>query len=144
MRLIILFTCCFIFFNCDNTSKTKKPAWLHGNWIRINDKPDKITYEFWKDDFSGIGFTLKEKDTVFKETLNIITKNDSLYLQVTGVNEKPTLFKFTQQTDSSFTAENKLNKFPKMITYWKENNFLKAKVANDEFSVDFIFKKMIN
>ena len=84
------------------------------------------------------------KDTVFKETLNIITKNDSLYLQVTGVNEKPTLFKFTQQTDSSFTAENKLNEFPKMITYWKENNFLKAKVANDEFSVDFIFKKMIN
>ena len=144
MRLIILFACCFIFFNCDNTSKTKKPTWLHGNWIRINDKPDKITYEFWKDDFSGIGFTLKEKDTVFKETLNIITKNDSLYLQVTGVNEKPTLFKFTQQTDSSFTAENKLNEFPKMITYWKENNFLKAKVANDEFSVDFIFKKMIN
>ncbi|KAF9660009.1 hypothetical protein HER15_13510 [Tenacibaculum mesophilum] len=65
-----------------------------------------------------------------------------MFLQVTGVNETPTLFAFTQQTDTSFTAENKLNEFPKTIQYWKGNNLLKAKVSNDKFSIDFVFKKM--
>ncbi|WP_133534604.1 DUF6265 family protein [Tenacibaculum caenipelagi] len=141
MRFLLLFITGFLLFSCQNTTEFKKPTWLFGKWKRINNQPDKFTYEFWNDDFSGIGFTLKEKDTVFKEVLHIITKNDSLFLQVTGVNENPTLFAFIQQTDTSFTAENKQNEFPKTIHYWKENNQLKAKVANDEFSIDFVFEK---
>ncbi|RSC96081.1 DUF6265 family protein [Tenacibaculum singaporense] len=142
MRFLLLFITGFLLFSCQNTAEIKKPTWLIGKWKRTNNQPDKLTYEFWNDDFSGIGFTLKEKDTVFKEVLHIITKNDSLFLQVTGVNENPTLFVFTQQTDTSFTAENKQNEFPKTIQYWKENNQLKAKVANDEFSIDFVFDKI--
>ncbi|WP_428740866.1 hypothetical protein [Tenacibaculum sp.] len=141
MRFLLLFITGFLLSSCQNATEIKKPTWLFGKWKRINNRPDKFTYEFWNDDFSGIGFTLKEKDTVFKEVLHIITKNDSLFLQVTGVNENPTLFAFTQQTDTSFTAENKQNEFPKTIRYWKENNQLKATVANDEFSIDFVFKK---
>ncbi|AZJ36629.1 DUF6265 family protein [Tenacibaculum singaporense] len=142
MRFLLLFITGFLLFSCQNTAEIKKPTWLIGKWKRTNNQPDKLTYEFWSNDFSGIGFTLKEKDTVFKEVLHIITKNNSLFLQVTGVNEAPTLFVFTQQTDTSFTAENKLNEFPKVIQYWKENNQLKAKVANDEFSIDFVFDKI--
>ena len=142
MRFFLLFISGLLLFSCQNTVEIKKPTWLFGKWKRINNQADKLTYEFWSEDFSGIGFTLKEKDTVFKEVLHIITKNDSLFLQITGVNENPTLFAFTQQTDTSFTAENQLNEFPKTIQYWKENNQLKAKVSNDEFSIDFVFEKM--
>lgn len=142
MRFLILFITGFLLCSCQNTTEIKKPTWLLGKWKRINNQPEKLTYEFWNDGFSGIGFTLKEKDTVFKEVLDIIQKNDSLYLKVTGVNEKPTLFAFTKQTDTSFTAENKKNEFPKTIQYWTENNQLKAKVANDEFSIDFVFEKL--
>nr|BFF35321.1 hypothetical protein BACT7_01830 [Tenacibaculum mesophilum] len=92
--------------------------------------------------FLELVFPYKKNDTVFEEVLHIITKNDSLFLQVTGVNETSTLFAFTQQTDTSFTAENKLNEFPKTIQYWKENNLLKANVSNDEFSIDFVFEKI--
>jgi len=142
MRFLGLFITGFLLFSCQNTVEIKKPTWLFGKWKRINNPSDKLTYEFWNADFSGIGFTLKEKDTLFKEVLHIITKNDSLFLQVTGVNENPTLFAFTQQTDTSFTAENQLNEFPKTIQYWKDKNQLKATVASDEFSIDFVFEKM--
>ncbi|MDX8553161.1 hypothetical protein MK851_05910 [Tenacibaculum sp. 1B UA] len=142
MRILILFFTCSLLFSCLQEKKIKKPTWLFGKWERVHNEAHKRTYEFWENDFSGIGFSLQKNDTVFKETLHIITKNDSLFLQVTGVNENPTLFAFTQQTDTSFTAENKLNEFPKTIQYWKENNLLKAKVSNDEFSIDFVFEKM--
>lgn len=142
MRILILFFTCTLLFSCQQEKKIKKPTWLFGKWERINNKPDKITYEFWKDDFSGIGFTLQKKDTVFKEVLHIVTKNDSLFLQVTGVNETPSFFAFTQQTDTSFTAENKQNEFPTSIRYWTENDQLKATVANDEFSIDFVFERL--
>lgn len=142
MRILILFFTCTLLFSCQQEKKITKPTWLFGKWKRIYNEADKRTYEFWKNDFSGIGFSLQKNDTVFKEVLHIITKNDSLFLQVTSVNETPTLFAFTQQTDTSFTAENKLNEFPKTIQYWKGNNLLKAKVSNDEFSIDFVFEKM--
>ena len=142
MRFFLLFISGLLLFSSQNTVETKKPTWLFGKWKRINNQADKLTYEFWSEDFSGIGFTLKEKDTVFKEVLHIITKNDSLFLQVKGVNETSTLFTFTQQTDTSFVAENPHNEFPKTIRYWKENNQLKAKVSSDEFSIDFVFEKM--
>nr|BFF38471.1 hypothetical protein BACY1_02760 [Tenacibaculum mesophilum] len=142
MRILILFFTCTLLFSCLQEKKIKKPTWLFGTWKRIYNEAGKRTYEFWENDFSGIGFSLQKNDTVFKEVLHIITKNDSLFLQVTGVNETSTLFAFTQQTDTSFTAENKLNEFPKTIQYWKENNLLKANVSNDEFSIDFVFEKM--
>ncbi|MEE9407050.1 MAG: hypothetical protein V3V28_03130 [Polaribacter sp.] len=74
--------------------------------------------------------------------MKIITKNDTLFLKVSGVNENSTLFKFTQQTYSSFVCENLQNEFPKKITYWLENKLLKAAVSNDDFKIDFIFKSI--
>lgn len=142
MRFLFLLLTCVFIFSCQLEKKTKKPSWLFGKWERTNEDAGKKTYEFWNDDFSGVGFTLQQKDTVFKEVMYIITKNDSLFLQVTGVNERPTLFAFIQQTDTSFTAENKQNEFPKTIRYWKENNQLKATVANDEFSIGFVFNPL--
>jgi hypothetical protein len=121
--------------------ETQKPSFLIGDWIRVNDKEGAITYEMWNFNLKGFGYTLKEKDTTFKEILSIFTIKDTLFLKVEGVNETPTLFKFTQQTDTSFVCENKENEFPKKIKYYLENNQLKAIVSADDFKIDFIFER---
>jgi hypothetical protein len=121
--------------------KTRQPSFLIGEWVRVNDKEGATTYEIWNSSLKGLGYTLKEKDTTFKETLSIVAINDTLFLQVEDLNENPTLFKFTQQTNTSFVCENKKNEFPKMIKYHLENDQLKAIVAADDFKIEFIFER---
>ena len=140
---LLLYTCCLLLMiSCKNEKKEiQKPSFLIGDWIRVNDKEGAITYEVWNTNLKGLGYTLKEKDTTFKETLSIVTIKDTLFLKVEGVNENPTLFKFTQQTNTSFVCENKKNEFPKMIKYYLENDQLKAIVAADDFKIEFIFER---
>lgn len=141
MRVFVLLFCLIFISSCKTEIKTQKPNFLIGDWIRINDKPDQVTYEIWKEDFTGLGITLKEKDTTFKEILSIVSINDTLTLKVEGVNETPTLFQFTSQTDTSLVAENPTHDFPTKIKYWLENKQLKAHVSNNQFGIDFIFEK---
>ena len=143
MKPLVIISCVFVFFCCTrNTEKIKKPDFLVGNWIRINEKKESKTYETCKKDLTGIGYTLQDKDTTFKEILKIISLNDTLFLSVRGNNKNITLFKITSQTDTSFIAENAKNEFPKKILYYKENNFLKAEVSIPDFKVDFIFESI--
>lgn len=145
MRLLFFFFSLVLLSSCSTKSKQTQPKWLIGDWERLNNKPMHKNYESWHLDSNnnliGIGFTLKEKDTTFKENIAIITINDSLFFQVTGVNENPTLFKFTQQSDSSFICKNPTNEFPKKISYTKSKNNLNAIVSNDEFKIEFLFKR---
>lgn len=142
MRKLLLIFSVFFIISCNQERKNlQKPNFLIGNWIRTNDKPNQKTFEFWKADYSGLGFTLQENDTIFKEHLKIINKNDSLYLEVSGVNESPVLFVFTNQTDTSFVCENPKNEFPKKITYYLDNKQLKAAVSNDDFNIEFVFER---
>ena len=142
IRAIIFFICLLFIFSCKTKTKPQKPEFLLGEWIRTNDKPGNITYEIWSKNFTGLGFTLKEKDTIFKEILSIVSINDTLTLKVEGVNETPTLFQFTSQTDTSFVAENPTHDFPTKIIYWLENKQLKAHVSNKEFGIEFVFEKL--
>ena len=123
------------------TTENKKPTFLIGDWIRTNNKKGTITYENWQTNFTGLGITLKDRDTTFKEILSIVSIKDTLFLKVEGVNETPTLFKFTSQTDSSFVAENPKNEFPKKILYYKDHNQLKAEVSSEDFKVEFVFER---
>ena len=141
MKKIIGFFIVSFLFSCSK-QELKKPDFLIGNWIRTNNILDKKTYEYWNADLTGIGFTLQKGDTVFKEILTILNSHNRLYLEVRGVNESPTLFKFKEQTGNSFTCENQANEFPKKIKYWIINDTLHAKVWNDEGSkIDFQFTK---
>ena len=142
MRLLIVFICLLITSSCKTKKKTQKPRFLIGKWERIYEKDGKNTFEIWNSNYTGLGFTLKNKDTAFKEILSIITINDTLTLKVVGVNDSPTLFKITHQTDTSFIAENPMHDFPTKIKYWLENKQLKAHVSNKEFGIDFVFKKI--
>ena len=78
--------CSFLLLVSCNTEKKKvqKPTFLVGNWVRINDKEGSITYETWHRNLKGLSYTLKEKDTTFKEILSIITIKDTLFLKVEG------------------------------------------------------------
>jgi len=142
MKKIIFLITIILISSCNTETKPQKPDFLLGKWIRTNDKPGSTSYEIWNKNFTGLGFTLKEKDTTFKEILSIISINDTLTLKVEGVNETPTLFQFTSQTDSSFVAENPTHDFPKKIKYWLENKQLKAHVSNKEFGIEFVFEKL--
>ena len=141
MRTIVLLVFLVLFSSCQTETTPQKPDFLLGKWIRTNDKPGNTTYEIWNNNFTGLGITLHEKDTTFKEVLSIVSINDTLTLQVEGVNETPTLFQFTSQTDTSFVAENPTHDFPTKIKYWLENKQLKAHVSNKEFGIEFIFEK---
>ncbi len=140
MRYYLIILISILLFSCQK--ETQKPNWLQGKWQRLNEKPTKTTFDFWNNDLTGIGFTLQENDTVFKETMSIVSIQNILHLKIVGVNEQPTLFKFTQQTDTSFVSENEQNEFPKKINYYMDGQQLKCKVSNDEFSIDFIFNKI--
>ncbi|CAM1345391.1 hypothetical protein [Tenacibaculum amylolyticum] len=140
MRYLFLFSILIICLSCSN--KSENPDFLVGKWKRVNNETGKNTYEIWNSNFSGLGYTLKDKDTVFKEDLNIVKLDGSTYLQVKGVNENPTFFKITELSKNSFTCYNNKNEFPKKISYWLENKQLYAKVSNDDFAIDFIFEKM--
>ena len=143
MRAFLILCSLILLISCKKEiKKNEKQIFLIGDWIRTNDKIGSKTYENWNKDLIGFGYTIKDKDTTFKEYMSIIKKNDTLFLKVDSVNEKSTYFKFTQQTDSSFICENPKNEFPKKIIYWLENNQLKATVSSDEFSIDFIFERL--
>ena len=132
----------YLFFSCKTEeNKLQKPSFLIGNWIQVNRTDSLTTFENWNEDYEGIGLTLNKRDTTFFERMQILEKDSLLYLKVSGVNKNATYFKFTSQTDSSFTAENSINEFPKKIRYYFEYNSLKADVSNEETSLNFVFEK---
>lgn len=144
MKSLLLFCSIFLLFSCKEAKKeVVKPSFLMGDWVRINNKKGTITYETWKTDYTGLGITLKEKDTTFKEILSIVAIKDTLFLKVEGVNENAIFFKFTSHTDTSFIAENPKNEFPKKIRYFKDKDLLKAEVSSKDFKIDFVFKKLV-
>lgn len=143
MKRVFLLCCLTILISCNTTShKPSKPDFLIGNWVRLNDTEGNKTFETWKTDFTGMGFSIKDEKTTFKELMSIVEINDTLHLKVSNVGEKPVFFKFTQQTDTSFVCENPQNEFPKKIHYYIENQQLKAVISDNEFRIDFVFEKV--
>lgn len=120
--------------------------WLSGSWIRSNDQDGNITYEHWVKnsgtEYTGLGCTLHNGDTVFKESLKLRKTEDHWNYEVSGVNESTTLFLLTELTESSFECINDYNDFPKKITYVFKDNILKVVISDDDREVIFLFMKM--
>ncbi len=140
----------FISCNKEKVKSTIKTqhnfGFILGNWIRTNDKEDSITYEYWTKTndslYSGLGCTLKGKDTVFKENMELKIENKQWNLIVSGVHDKPISFKLTSFTTTNFVAENLKNEFPKIIKYQLKNTFLLAEVSADSIKIPFKFKQL--
>ena len=139
---ILLLTLLFLSVSCKVEKKFEKPKWLIGKWERINNQDStKATFEIWDANFNGVSITIKDKDTIFKEELKLIETEDNKYFQIIGFDKQPTFFEFTNQTSTSFTCENPQIPFPRKITYALKENQLQSIVANDDFSVEFLFEK---
>jgi len=140
----VSYICVFVIhFSC--TNKEKNLDWILGNWERTNNSKGTQNYESWtkksKDEYVGFGYTLKDKDTFFKENIRLIHIKDIWNLEVFGVNETPTLFKFISNTTNSFTCQNLQNEFPKRIKYSFDGENLKAIISDDNNEIPFLFKQ---
>ena len=141
-RLFFTIPILLLLFSCTNDAEDF--GWLVGEWKRVNAEEDFNTYEIWKKEknyYSGLGYTMLEDDTIFKEDLKLFKDNDEWMLQVTGVNEAPTPFVLSELKREYFIAMNDTNEFPKKIIYKLQNDTLKANVSTAEFDVDFEFVK---
>lgn len=150
ITLLILFF--FLISACTtNTASINTPDFnfLIGKWVRTNEKTDRSTYEYWKkldqNTFLGCGFTIKDNDTIWQEH-TILTKTNGKWFLKVKMNKKEnqtTDFELIHFEKNSFTLENKENDFPKIITYFKEGNQLKAEISNDDSNkILFDFEKL--
>ncbi len=130
--------------SCNKPQETQFD-WLVGNWERTNESEGNKTYEYWtkksSTEYIGLGCTLKNKDTIFKESIRLIKEKEQWVFKVIGVNETPTLFPISSLTGKSFTCENPENEFPKRIIYSIEDGNLKAVISANKTHIPFLFKK---
>ena len=136
LSLIVL----VLVLSCNQNNKTKelqKPEtienfdWLTGKWKRLNEEAGKETFENWNkinpNEYSGIGFTIKNGDTINQEKIKLIKSNEKWALLVKTPDDKePIKFKMLEQkTPTEFTCVNDSIDFPKRVQYF------------DNFRVDF-------
>ena len=152
MKHLILIILLSVSISCENKNESKQDFnainnidWLMGDWVRINDKPNKKTSEYWNKisntEYTGLGITLEGADTTFREDLKIVHNDKHWVYEVRGVNENMTPFVFTEITESSFVCENEKNEFPKIISYKRVKDTLFAKISADDVSIEFNFIK---
>lgn len=122
-------------------------SWLLGSWQRVNEKEGRQTYEHWEKDsedlYLGMGCTLKEGDTIWKENLKLRKSGNNWNFEVKGKGETtPTIFVLTKIEKESFVCENPENEFPKVISYQKSNLGLSAIISGGGNDIAFEFKKI--
>ena len=120
--------------------------WLLGNWKRNFEEQGKQTFEIWKknssSEYSGIGFTMQNNDTLKKEKIRLIKTNKKWVLEVQPQDEPtPIVFIMTSYSDQEFVCENRTLDFPKLIKYWKDGNKIKALVSGDDMEIPFEFER---
>lgn len=120
--------------------------WLTGQWVRINDSEGQTTYEFWEKEseteYKGIGFTMQQSDTIWKEHIYLQKKNRNWTFEVSGTNDnEATVFQLTSLEDNKFIVENKENEFPKKIEYQLVNNQIHAVISGGGPEILFEFEK---
>lgn len=120
--------------------------WLLGEWNRTNVKPGRSAIETWTKtsdtEFSGLGITMKEKDTVFVEKLKIISKDGTLfYVADVPGNKQPTYFRITKISLTELVCENPEHDFPKMIAYKKEGSKVTATISGNGKSFAYLFER---
>ena len=121
--------------------------WLLGNWIRLGEEEGKETFEYWKaisiSEYSGIGFTIQNGDTIKQEEIKLIKASGKWNLMV-KVPEDPEFITFngTSFNENEFICENLELDFPNKIKYWKNGTNLKASVSNSEMEIPFEFEKL--
>lgn len=102
-------------------SNLENLKWILGKWTQT-DPDGSISFENWdtggNGSLVGHSYTLKGRDTVFQETLEILSENGTIYY-VANVKENagPVRFRMSESGPGFATFENKAHDFPQIITY---------------------------
>ncbi len=124
---------------------TSNLDWIVGAWKRTNDEAGKQTFETWakKPDgtYAGSAYTLVGKDTAFQEIMELKPEAGIWRLSVSGVNETPTVFVFTDHRPLRFVCENPDNEFPQKISYSRHADKLSAIITGGRMKITFLFEK---
>lgn len=161
MKKLLIFPIIILLFSCNEGAKTvqnKQSAiesksnntkfgnfdWLIGNWKRVNDSDGKETFENWKNmsstEYSGVGYTIKNGDTISQENMSLTKSADTWSLFVKTPDEKkPVEFKIKEISDKQFVFTNDSIDFPKRIKYWMVKDTLKANISNEQMDILFEF-----
>ncbi len=129
--------------------KFKKLEWLVGNWQRTNAKPGQSGYENWSKvsdtKLAGTGVTLKGKETIFVEKLDLSIRGTDIFYTVVITGEpNPIDFKLTSVTKDAFVFENPAHDFPKKIAYERKGKTAKAVVSGDGKTLNYEFTRSGN
>lgn len=119
--------------------------WLIGNWERSNEKEGKQTFENWvklnEKAYQGIGFTIKENDTIWQESIELNKVSETWNFAVKGKSDPmPTVFIVTAIEEDSFICENEENEFPKKISYSKGEKGIVAVISGGDMEILFEFE----
>ena len=157
--LISLLMICF-FASCRNEQKNIEPIenptissqnfdWVLGEWKRSNEQAGKETFETWKkvsdNEYLGLGYTMENSDTIWKENITLINRDTVWNFEVTGKGEsQPTIFLITNIEEERFESENQENEFPKVISYFREGRELHAVISGGGTEILFLFEAVKN
>ena len=162
-RIGILLLIGVLIIACNQNEKQKtivKPAaaaiettgdfdWLLGYWKRLNEEEGKETFENWsaisKTEYSGIGFTMQNGDTIKQEKIQLFKVSGKWNLTVKAPEDSESItFKGLSYNENEFICENLELDFPNKIKYWKNGEKINASVSNAEMEIPFEFEKLNN
>ncbi len=154
MKIIVTLTLLLLLTSFNNPASTKAPislngdfSWLLGSWQRTNEKEGRQTFEHWTKQsgtyYLGMGCTLKDGDTIWKENIVLKQVDKNWHFEVIGQGEEQsTVFTLTDISETSFVCENPANEFPKVISYAKSESGLRAIISGGGPNITFEFKKI--
>ena len=127
--------------------KAENFDWLLGKWKRLNEDEGKETFENWnkisETEYSGIGFTMQNGDTIKQENIRLFKSNEKWNLTVKVPEESESItFNGIGHNVTEFTCENNEIDFPNKIKYWKNGQKINASVSNSEMEISFEFEKL--
>ena len=162
MKKILILLIGILIISCNQTKKENKKTdvkstttveisenfdWLLGKWKRLNEEEGKETFENWKKiretEYSGIGFTMQNGDTIKQEKIRLTKINGKWNLNVKVPEESESItFNGISHNENEFTCKNIEIDFPNKIKYWKNGNRINAMVSGGEMKIQFEFVKL--
>jgi len=156
MKNLALFIVMLTLFSCSEKKKdaieTAEPKnaitagleeanWLLGKWEHTSDQGTMT--EIWKQDsdtaYTAKSFVIKNKDTLFSESVRLVRRDENLvYIVKTndGKESKPVEFALTSLQDNMLTFENPKHDFPDKIVYENFGDSLKAVISGHKVGVE--------
>lgn len=118
---------------------------LNGKW---SSSESILFNEYWliKSDtmLMGMGYSLQERDTVFKEELKIFYDEGSVFYGAkVGENDQFIVFKMTNAGKNNWIFENHEHDYPNIIRYEIDDDQLVASTTNSNGNkkIEFIMKR---